>query len=92
MKHPAFASELLDIHGNYEKNKPFFGAIGGQLQQLYFVVECIINAFQDDLGDYYSRLQADPTDDSLKTPQNLMELTVDHFFLGAMLQYFKDMR
>ena len=47
--HPAASAELLDIHGCYEKGaKQFTSALGGQLQQLYYVVNAIFKAFPDD--------------------------------------------
>lgn len=48
--------------------------------------------YQDDLTDYYARLQADPTDETLKQPQTAVELTLDHFFLPAFIQYIKDLK
>jgi hypothetical protein len=33
--------DILDITGNYEKGKPFVGAVGGQLMQLAIVLEAI---------------------------------------------------
>ena len=33
--------DICDITGNYERNKPFVGSVGGQLMQLAIVIEAI---------------------------------------------------
>ena len=33
--------DIQDITGNFERNRPFVGAIGGQLMQLAIVIEAI---------------------------------------------------
>lgn len=58
------ASEmLLDIHGCYEKGKPFMGALGGTIQQWYYVVNAILKIYYSpgDLLDYFKRVKNDPT-------------------------------
>ena len=30
--------DLLDVNGNFEKGKPFFGTLGGELMQIYLVL------------------------------------------------------
>lgn len=58
------ASEpLLDIYGSYERSggSKFYGAVGGQLQQLYYVIEAMYKIYpESDLADYYSKKQEDP--------------------------------
>lgn len=58
------ASEmLLDIHGCYEKGKPYLGAIGGQIQQWYYIVAAINEIYSkpEDLAEYFNRVRKDPT-------------------------------
>ena len=52
---PVVQSDLLDINGNYERGKQFLGALGGQLQQLYYVVNAILKLYPQEtaLKDYY---------------------------------------
>jgi len=45
---PAGGVELLDIHGNYQKNTAFMGGIGGQVQQLYYVVSAVLKNYESD--------------------------------------------
>ena len=44
---PVVSTELLEIHGCYEKGKQFLGALGGQLQQLYYVINGIVQKYGD---------------------------------------------
>ncbi len=37
--------DLLDIHGNYDKNRGFVGAIGGQFMQVVLIVQNLHNEF-----------------------------------------------
>ena len=37
-KQPSINTELLDLHANYETSKNTLTNIGGQFQQLYYVV------------------------------------------------------
>ena len=51
---PVVSTELLEIHGCYEKGKLFQGALGGQLQQLYYVINAILQKYGDnDLVEYH---------------------------------------
>ena len=53
------ASEvLLDIYGTYEKNSSskFFAAIGGQLQQIYYVIDALYQTYPDsDLTEHFQK-------------------------------------
>ena len=37
--------DLLDIHGNYDKNRGYVGAVGGQFMQIVLVVQALWNEF-----------------------------------------------
>ena len=51
---PVNQTELMEIHGCYEKGKQYLGALGGQLQQLYYVVNSILKLYDErNLVDYY---------------------------------------
>ena len=65
---PAGGAELLDIHGGYQKNAPFIGGLGGQIQQLYYVATAILKDYEADLVEYYNRAREDPADVNLKKP------------------------
>lgn len=91
VKTPVAQWDLLDVHGNYERGKHFFGGLGGHLQQLYLVCQAVRDVFgTEDNGNYFKRLQADPTDETLKKAQNPSELFMDRFFYPFMLQFLRD--
>ena len=37
--------DLLDIHGNYDKNRGYVGTVGGQFMQIVLVVQALYNEF-----------------------------------------------
>jgi len=94
VKHPLKNYDLLEVHGNYEKNKQFFGSIGGQLQQIYYVLEAIKQdqRSQVELNDYHKRKREDPTNDAFKKPSKPSEITLEHYLLPFFMHYLKDMR
>ena len=92
---PVTSGDLLDIHGCYEKgNKQFLGTLGGQLQQLYYVVNAILERFDSDseLQEYYKKLNDDPKSDSLKNPSNLRELLLENYFIPFLLTSIKELK
>lgn len=92
VRSPATNYELTDIHGNYEKGKQFLSAIGGQIQQMYYILDTIFVKYADDLNEYHKRQQADPTDESLKKPQNPRELLIERHFLPFFMTYLRDLK
>lgn len=67
--------ELVDIHGCYEKNKPYLGALGGMIQQWYYVMSAIGEIYaNEDLAPFYRRMQEDHSEKSKKahTPRELI--------------------
>ena len=79
---PVVNSELLDIHGCYERGKQFLGALGGQLQQLYYVINALLKKYDErTLEPYYKKLAEDPKQESLKNPSTPRELVLENFFL-----------
>lgn len=57
---PGAAVDLLDCHGNYQKNTAYLGSLGGAVQQLYYVVAAIMEKHEDDLMAFYERSREDP--------------------------------
>ena len=90
---PAFGAELLDIHGCYEKGKQFLGALGGEIQQIYFVINAIVTKFAktSDLAEYFARVAEDPKQESLKHAKTPRELLLENFFLPFMLTFLKEL-
>ena len=91
---PAFGAELLDIHGCYEKGKQFLGALGGEIQQIYFVINAIVTKFAktSDLAEYFARVAEDPKQESLKHAKTPRELLLENFFLPFMLTFLKELK
>ena len=58
---PVASQDLLDIHGCYQRGNQFLGALGGQLQQMYYVVNAIFQKYDERrLESYYKKLAEDP--------------------------------
>jgi hypothetical protein len=91
---PAFGAELLDFHGCYEKGKQFLGALGGELQQIYYVINAIVKKFSktSDLSDYFARVTEDPKQESVKHAKTPRELLLENFFLPFMLTFLKELK
>ena len=85
---------LLDIHGCYEKNKPFLGALGGQIQQWYYVVSAILKIYNGptELADYYNRKRANPTADESNKAFTARELMLEQFFVPFMVIAIKELK
>ncbi len=92
---PVVNTELLEIHGCYEKGKQFQGALGGQLQQLYYVVNAVFKLFPNDellLKDFYAKMADDPKNESLKNPSHPRELLLENFFLPWIMTAIKELK
>jgi len=90
---PSVNTELMQIHGCYEKTKGYQGAVGGQLQQLYYVVNAILQKYDDkNLVDYYTKLGEDPKNDVLKNPRNPRELLLENFFVPFVATAIKELK
>lgn len=89
------ASEmLLDTHGCYEKGKPYLGALGGTIQQWYYVISAIRRIYNTpgDLLDYFSRVRKDPTSANAKKALAPRELLLEQFFLPFMIVAIKELK
>ena len=74
---PAAIYELLDIHQNFESHKLVLTGLGGQVQQLYYVLNSIFEIYGDDLTSFHSRRQANPNDELSKKALNARELLIE---------------
>ena len=70
------------------------GALGGQLQQLYYVVNAIIKLFPNDsdLQSYYNKLAEDPKQEAVKHPNTPRELLLENFFVPFLLTSIKELK
>jgi hypothetical protein len=73
--------DILDINGNYERGRPFAGAIGGQLMQLCLALQGI---------HYMPLAELEPSDK--KHDKSLKDLTKNPGLFNLMLNYIKDMK
>ena len=92
---PVANTELLEIHGCFEKGKQFQGALGGQLQQLYYVINAVFKLFPNDdilLKDYYAKMAEDPKNESIKNPSHPRELLLENFFLPWIMTAIKELK
>jgi hypothetical protein len=89
------ASEmLLDIHGCYEKGKAFMGALGGTIQQWYYVVNAILKIYNTpgDLLEYFNRVRKDPASNIAKKALAPRELMLEQFFTPFMVIAIKELK
>lgn len=91
---PATSQELVDIHGCYERGKTFLCSLGGQLQQLYYVLNAIFKALPEDkiLQEYYTKMNDDPKQESLKNPKNPRELLLEVYFVPWLVTAIKELK
>ena len=92
---PVANGELVDIHGNFERGKQFMGALGGQLQQLYYVVNAVFTVFNNDalaLKDHVEKMREDPKAESLKNPHSPRELVLEMHFVPWLLTALKELK
>lgn len=94
VENPAVNADLLEIHGNWQRGQQFIGAIGGQIMQLYYVVNAIMKLFpaEESLKEYYKKMAEDPKQESVKEPQNPRELVMEQFFVPFLLTAIKELK
>ena len=95
MVSPVANTELLDIHGNYERGKQFLGALGGQLQQLYYVINAVFTVYSNEsqaLKDYTEKMREDPKQESLKNPHSPRELVLEMHFVPWLISAIKELK
>jgi len=89
------SAPLLDIYGSYDRSpsNKFFGAIGGQLQQLYYVIDAMYSIYpESDLVDFYSKKREDPKAEAVQKASNPRELLMEQFFVPFMLSFLKELK
>ena len=91
---PVVNTELLEPHGCYERGKQFMGALGGQLQQIYYVVNAILKLYpaQTSLVDYHQKVAEDPKSDQVKNARSPRELMMERFFVPFLLTSLKELK
>jgi hypothetical protein len=92
-KSKAIENDLHDIHGDYlDKKLAYSGTLGGQLMQIYFVLDTIKGFYEGGLDEYKARMKENEKDDYLLKPNNPAEILVPSHLRHFLHQYLKDMK
>ena len=86
---------LLDIYGNYERTSAnkFLAGIGGQLQQLYYVIEAMYEIYpESDLNEHFVKKREDPKAEAVSKANTPRELLMEQFFVPFMLGFLKELK
>jgi hypothetical protein len=84
-------TNLSEYHG-FLTNEKYIGAVGGQLQQVYYVIEEIFSKYPNDLKTYMEK-QLEANDTSyFEKPNNLRELMQPEHLNALLMQYLKQMK
>lgn len=84
-------TNLVDINGHYSK-EPFQSAPGGQLMQIYLVLEEFMNKYPQGLKNYMEKKIQNDDEDYFTKPNNLRELLLPEHLMPFLMQYLKDMK
>jgi len=84
-------TNLLDIHGFLSKES-FLGTLGGLVQQVYYIVDDIVNRFPAGLKTYMEKKVENVDDDYFTRPNNLRELIMSEHFMPFLMTYLKDLK
>lgn len=66
-------TNLVEYHG-FLSNEKFIGSLGGQVQQLYYILDEIIKKYPHDLKTYMEKQLANSDTAYFEKPRNLREL------------------
>jgi hypothetical protein len=66
-------TNLLEYHGNYSKEH-FVGSLGGQLQQMYYIIDEIVRKYPNGLKAYNQKKEEGTDKDYFHRANNIREL------------------
>ena len=75
--------DLVEINGFYERGRPFFGTLGGELMQLVYILEAIAQTQEK---------EEHKQEESKKPHKNIRDLLSSHGLINFLLNYIKDMK
>lgn len=84
-------TNLSEFHGFYG-SEVYVGSLGGQIQQIYYVLNEICNKFPNGLKTYLEKKLENTDEEYCVRPNNLRELVVHDHLLQFMMSYLKDMQ
>jgi|TARA_B110000305_G_C19436489_1_gene639281 hypothetical protein len=82
---------LVEPTGNYQAG-PYLGAPGGQLLQIYYVLEEIFNKYPHGLKQYMEKKIQNDDEDYFLRPNNPRELLLPEHLMPFFMTYLKDMK
>lgn len=82
---------LVEPTGNYQSG-PYLGAPGGQLLQIYYVLEEIFNKYPHGLKQYMEKKIQNDDEDYFLRPNNPRELLLPEHLMPFFMTYLKDMK
>ena len=74
--------DLVEINGFYEKGRPFFGTLGGELLQIVLILE----------GIALTQHKEEQKHDDKKPHKHVRDLLQNPGLLNFLLNYIKDMK
>ena len=84
-------TNLVDINGHYSREN-FQSAPGGQLMQIYLILEEFMNRYPQGLKNYMEKKIQNDDEDYFVKPNNLRELLLPEHLMPFLMQYLKDMK
>lgn len=80
----------MDVHGCYLKGQPFLGALGGMVQQWYYVIASINKLYEnDDMRSYYEKVRSNPSAVKSTSPK---ELIIEAHLVPFLLMAIKELK
>ena len=83
-------NNLIEMHGFYGKEN-FLGSLGGQIQQIYYIIEEIIKKYPQGLKNYMQKKVENNDEDYFSRPNNLRELMLTEHLLPFLMMYLNKM-
>lgn len=83
-------TNLIEYHGNYGKEH-FVGCLGGQLQQMYYIIDEIVRRYPNGLKTYIQKKDDGNDKDYFHRANNIRELIQPEHLYPFLAQYLKAM-
>lgn len=84
-------TNLVEYHGFYTTER-YIGALGGQANQVYYVLDEIMKKYPDGLATYLDKKSKNAEDEYLLKPNNPRELLQQEHLTVFLMAYLKDMK
>ena len=84
-------TNLVEYHGFYTSEK-YIGALGGQANQIYYVLDEVMKKYPDGLATYLDKKSKNAEDEYLLKANNPRELLQQEHLTVFLMAYLKDMK